>query len=36
MTKIQDDINAHVTDEASGDVTFTVNDIITAVGNLNA
>ena len=35
MTKIQDDINAHVTDEASSDVTFTMNDIITAVGNLN-
>ena len=36
MTKIQDEINARVTDEASGDVTFTVNDIITAVGNLNS
>ena len=28
MTKIQDDINARVTDEESRDVTFTVNDII--------
>ena len=28
MTKIQDDINARVTDEESSDVTFTVNDII--------
>ena len=36
MTKIQDDINACVTDEAFSDVTFTVNDIITAVGNLNS
>ena len=33
MTKIQD---ARVTDEAFSDVTFTVNDIITAVGNLNS
>ena len=36
MTKIQDDINACVTDEAFSDVTYTVNDIIAAVGNLNS